>query len=65
MDDGDKYGRVPFAGFLIQAGPTPTGPLQVTAMMKMTDLMHLPGLRFLDLEQVTLQEFLRCCRSLK
>ena len=22
-------------------------------MMKMTDLMHLPGLRFLDLEQVT------------
>ena len=30
-------------------------------MMKMTDLMHLPGLRFLDLEQVTLQEFLRCC----
>ena len=57
MDNGDKYGGVPFAGLLIQARPTLTGTSQVTAMMKMTDLMHLPGLRFLDLEQVTLQEF--------
>ena len=26
-------------------------------MMKMTDVMHLPGLRFLDLEQVISRNF--------
>ena len=26
-------------------------------MMKMTDVMHLPGLRFLDLEQVVPRNF--------
>ena len=31
--------------------------VKVTAMMKMTDVMHLPGLRFLDLEQVVPRNF--------
>jgi len=39
--------------------------LQVTAMMKMTDLMHLPGLRFLDLEQVPKMMRPGVLRSLK
>ena len=58
---GYRFSKLDRVRYRIPIGPTILNlyvcAVKVTAMMKMTDVMHLPGLRFLDLEQVVPRNF--------